>query len=252
MTDDREFTKKRLSELAKKSYNSGIFTFTEFLGLDERSAFSEIKSTLHGIKYTVFGGADGTERVMIRFGDEDELGYRVDFPIITLKAEPKAKKWADKLSHRDLLGALMNLGIERSLIGDIVIRDDGAYIFAEERIAEFITENLTKAKHTDLKVSVIEKLPEGELFKTEIRTVQCQSPRADAAVAKVFCMSREESLGYFSRGLVFIDGRLCENNSKELKEGECVSVRTKGRFIYKGVASLSKKGKLNIQVELFV
>lgn len=252
MAEDFDFIKKRLRELAEKSYNSGIFTFTDFLGLEEQSAFSEIKSSLRGIKYTAFGGAEGTSRVMLRFGDEDELGYSVDFPIVLLKAAPKSQKWADKLTHRDILGAVLNLGIERSSVGDIVIKENVAYIFVHEKIATFIKESLTQAKHTELSVTESEKLPDGELFKTEARLVQCASPRIDAVVAKAFSLSRDDSLTLFKRGLVFVDGRICENNSRELKEGETVSVRTKGRFIFRGTQSLSKKGKLNISLEVFV
>ncbi len=252
MNEEYEFIKKRLLELAKKSYNSGIFTFTDFLGLEEQSAFSEIKTQIKGIKYTEFGGALGASRIMIRFGNEDELGYKTDFPIKLLRAYPKAQKWADKLTHRDILGALMNLGIERALIGDIVLRENETYIFVNERIADFVQSELVRAKHTDLCVSEAENLPSGELFKTEGRTVQCQSPRADAVIARLYSLSREESLGYFKRGLVFVNGRLCESASRELKEGETVSVRTKGRFIYKGLIGLSKKGKMNISLEVFV
>ena len=59
MTSDTDLIKKRFIELAKKSYNSGIFVFTEFLGLAEQSAFSEIKREISGIPYTAFGGAEG-------------------------------------------------------------------------------------------------------------------------------------------------------------------------------------------------
>ena len=57
MIADYELLKKRFSELARKSYNSGIFTFTDFLGLAEQSAFDEIKRELRGIPYEAFGGA---------------------------------------------------------------------------------------------------------------------------------------------------------------------------------------------------
>ncbi len=252
MTEEYQFIKKRLLELARKSFSAGIYTFTDFLGLEEQSAFAEIKHDLKGIKYVYFGGAYGTSRVMIRFGDEEALCYAQDFPIKILKAVPKAQKWADKLTHRDILGAIMNLGIERALIGDIVIRENEAFIFVHERIAEFIKSELLRAKHTDLTVSEAESLPEGPLFKTEGHAVQCNTPRADAVLAKLFSLSREESVGYFKRGLIFIDGKLCTSPSRELKDGEIVSVRTKGRFIYKGVTGLSKKGKMNILLEVFV
>ena len=59
MTESYDLLKKRLVELANKSYNSDIFTFTQFLGLAEQSAFSEIKKEIRGIPYTSFGGAKG-------------------------------------------------------------------------------------------------------------------------------------------------------------------------------------------------
>ena len=73
MSGESELLKKRFVELAQKSYNSDIFTFTDFLGLAEQSAFAEIKRELGGIRYTAFGGANGAERVVIRFGSEEEL-----------------------------------------------------------------------------------------------------------------------------------------------------------------------------------
>ena len=68
MTDEAELLKKRFTELANRAYNSGVFTFTSFLGLAEQSAFAEIKRSLGSIPYTAFGGAQGCERVVIRFG----------------------------------------------------------------------------------------------------------------------------------------------------------------------------------------
>ena len=252
MSNEREFFKKRLSELATRAYASGVFTFTDFLGLEEQSLFSEVKNALGGIKYTVFGGTAGTERIMVRFGDEEELGWCCDFPIVTLKIEPKAKKWADKLTHRDILGALMNLGIERSQLGDIVIRDEEAYLFAKTTVSDFIMQELTRAKHTDLLVSAVDTVPEGELYKTEELTVQVSSERLDAVIARVFSLSREDAQNLFSKRLVFASGREIESASYSPKENEKISVRGHGRFIYRGVSSLSKKGKLNVKIEKYI
>ena len=75
MREDYTLEKKRFLELGRKSYNSGIYTFTDFLGLGEQSAFAEIQRELSGIPYTPFGGTEGCERVMIRFGSEELCGY---------------------------------------------------------------------------------------------------------------------------------------------------------------------------------
>lgn len=252
MTDDTELLKKRFIELANKSYNAGIFVFTDFLGLSEQSAFSEIKKEIRGIPYTAFGGAEGTERVMIRFGSEEDLGYEVPFPISVIKAEPVSQKFADKLTHRDFLGAILNLGIERSTVGDIAIIDNVGYIFASEDIAEYITSSLNRVKHTDMRLKIVDKLPEGELYKTETRRVQANGERIDAIIAKVFGLSRDDSSTLFKKRLVFVDGRCTENTSYIPKEGEVISVRGHGRMIYRGYDSFTKKGKMNIVVDLYV
>ncbi len=252
MNDERELLKKRFLELAEKSYNAGIFLFTDFLGLAEQSAFQECRAALRGIKYAAFGGAEGAERVMIRFGDEDELGYELPFPITVLKVAPTSQKFADKLTHRDFLGALLNLGIERSVLGDIVIIDNVGYVFVKEDMADYVKGSLLRVKHTDVRISVIEDLPEGELYRREERRIQISSERLDAVIAKVFSLSRDDAQALFTRGLVFVGGRCIESASYTPKADDVISVRGYGRMIYHGFDSLSKKGKLNATVELYV
>ena len=251
MNDDRELLKKRFAELAKKSYNQGCFTFTDFLGLAEQSAFSEILREIFGIPYTVYGGADGAERVIIRFGSPDELGYEMPFPIKVLHSVPTAGAYSEKLSHRDFLGTVLGLGIDRRCVGDIVLRDGGAYIFVKDEVADFIADNLTRARHTPLSTKIVDALPEGELYKTELRRVQANGERLDALIAKLYSLSREDAQALFSKKLVFASGRCIESTSYVPKEGEVISVRGTGRFIYRGYDSLTKKGKLNINLEVY-
>jgi RNA-binding protein YlmH len=252
MSDEYELLKRRMVELARRSYNSGIFTFTDFLGLAEQSAFSEVSREISGIPYSAFGGAEGAERVMIRFGSEEELGYSQPYPISTLKIEPLSQKYAEKLTHRDFLGAIMNLGIERDTLGDIVIIDNVGYLFAKEDIAAYLAESLTKVRRTDVKSTVTDSLPEGELYRTERRSVQANGERLDALVAKVFSLSREDAQSLFKKRLVFANGRQIDSTSYIPKEGEKISVRGHGRFIYLGPQSLTRKGKMNIAIEVYV
>lgn len=249
---ERELLAKRFAELERKSREGGYFLFSDFLGLNEQAVFEEVKRGLGRISYTAFGGAEGAERVMIRFGDEEEIGYGMPYPITCLKIEPKSQKFADKLTHRDFLGATLNLGIDRATLGDIIIRDNVGYLFCKDEIAEYIISSLTRVKHTDVTLSVAESLPSGELYKTEPRRVQAVGERLDAIIAKVFSLSRDEANTYFKRRLVFVSGRLTENNSYIPKPDECISVRGLGRFIYRGYSSTSKKGKLNIDIDVYV
>lgn len=252
MTAEEELLYKRLTELAGKAERGGYFTFSDFLGLGEQSVFNMAKSAIGRTSYTLFGGAEGCERVMVRFGDEEELGYSEPFPIKIIKIRPKSPKYAEKLSHRDYLGSILSLGIERKHLGDIAIRDDCAYLFASETVFEYIASSLERIRHTDVTAEVAEELPDGELFRTERMRIQCSDERVDALIAKVFKLSREEAQRLFARRLVFISGRLTESTSAIPKPGEVVSVRGHGRFIYQGYESLSKKGKLNIDIDLYV
>lgn len=252
MNDEIELLKKRFIELYNKADRGEYYTFTDFLGLSEQSAFGELVSKLDPACITKYGGAVGAERIMIRFGDIGQIGYDVPFPIKCVKVEPLSQKFADKLTHRDFLGALMNLGIERCMLGDVVIRDNVGYVFSEEKIAEFITGELSRVKRTDVKASIIEKLPDTELYKTEPKRIQIQSERIDAVIAKTYLVSRDDAQALIKRGLVFVNGKEVSGAAYAPKENDKVSVRGHGRFIYRGFDSTSRKGKLNAIVEIYV
>lgn len=250
--EEAELYKKRFAELAARSYNAGIFTFTDFLGLGEQAAFEEIRKGLGGVHVTAFGGTEGAERLMLRFGDPDELGYEEEFPIAVLKLTPVAPKFAERLTHRDILGALMNLGIERRTLGDIAVLESEAYLFAKDDVASFICDELKRVRHTDVQVALSDSAPVGALYKTERTTVQVASERLDAVIAKLYSLSREEAQRLFKRDLVFVSGRLCSSVAYAPKVGDVISVRGFGRFIYRSYETLSKKGKPNVLLDVYV
>ena len=248
---ERELLVKRFIELARKSEH-GYFTFTDFLGLAEQSAFREATHAIGRIRYDIFGGSEGTERVMVRFGDPEELGYESPYPISILKITPRSEKYAEKLTHRSYLGATLNLGIERAVLGDIVVRHPIAYIFCKEDIADYIKDNLTRVSHTDVSAEIVEALPEGDLYKTEVRRVQTVGERLDAVIAKLYHLSRDDANTLFNKSLVFADGREITNNSYIPKVGECISVRTMGRFIYLGPVGTTRSGRLSIELSVYI
>lgn len=86
----------------------------------------------------------------------DALAFTWEYPVTCLKAEPKAKKFSEDLGHRDYLGAILNLGIDRSVIGDILIQDHVAWIFCHNKIADFLIENLDRVRHTAVRLSAVD------------------------------------------------------------------------------------------------
>ena len=242
---------KRLQDLANRAYRQNQFTFTDFLSLAEADVFWKMEPELRGVGYKVWGGKENADRVVIRFGNPEELGYEAEFPIACIHVEPLNQKFADDLTHRDFLGALMNLGIERETLGDIVVGEKQAYLFCLENMTEFICDNLNKVKHTNVKCRVTTEVKELLQEEPKKQTLQVQSPRADAVIAKTYNLSREESIALFRAGKVFIAGRSCENNSRLLKAGETVNARGFGKFIYLGEKGETRKGKLNVEVAIY-
>lgn len=82
----------------------------------------------------------------------------------------------------------------------------------------------------------------------EEKLIQISSARTDALIAGVYHLSRTESNELFREQKVFINGRLCENNSRALKEGDQITVRGYGKFAYEGEKGISRKGKVNVRV----
>ncbi len=250
---DEQQLKNRIKDLADKAFRQNTYTFTGFLGLSEQDVFWKTESgrELAHIGYTLWGGYEGAERKVVRFGSEEDFGYEEDYPIVCLHVKPLLAKFADKLSHRDFLGALMNLGIERSTIGDIRVGDKEAYLFCLESVAEYICTTLDKVKHTNVKCQVVAELQDIPLEEPESREVLLPSLRLDACLAKVYNESRGDILDMFRAGKVYVNGRLCENNSKTLKEGDVVNLRGYGKFIFSGEKYETKKGKLSVEINIY-
>ena len=243
--------KNRLRDLAERSYTQGIFTFTGFLGLSEQEIFWQQEKELRHAGYTLEGGCQGADRVVVRFGSVRELGYEVAFPIVCIHISPLQQKFADNLSHRDFLGALMHLGIDRSTLGDIKVGDKEAYLFCLDSMADFICENLEQIRHTHVKCSITEDFQGIGQEEPEVLLIQVQSLRVDAVLAKVYNVSREKSLELFRTGKVYVNGRLCENNSRLLKTGETVNARGYGKFTLTGEPRETRKGKLAVEAAVY-
>lgn len=248
--------KKRFVDLYNKSFKQNTFEFTDFLSVSEQSEIYEIKE-ISPDAFTVSGGFCDAERCMVRFGNVSELGYEEPFPISILKIEPLSVKFSDELSHRDFLGALMNLGIKRETLGDIIVAGEKtggkiinctAFLFCMDNMAEYIIASLDKVKHTTVRVSKVEELPALAIPEPEEYEFQSASERLDGIIAGLYNKSRSEVKNYFTGKLVFLNGRLIENPGHTLKEGDRVTVRGFGRLTYIGVNGVSKKGRLYIKV----
>lgn len=247
-----ELFEKRLLDLANQSYGQGRYTFSNFLDLYEQSIVVSLKKREKAFSYDIFGGYEKAERRMVRFGSLEELGYEQEYPMTLLHLRPLSGKFAEKLSHRDYLGSLMNLGIERNLIGDIIVMDKEAYVFVKDTIGPFLMQEWTKVRHTlmDVREVPIQEFQYTPRFE-EIRGF-CTSFRVDVMVSFLCKTSRKESVDLIKSQKVFVNSCLVESNSAVLKEGDILSVRGFGKAIFEEIGGQSKKGRFMITMKKYI
>ena len=249
--DKEELFIKRIRELANMAYQRDITTFTDFLNLNERNILNGQNLHKLGVAVEGFGGYENAERQMVAF-HPDALAFTWEYPIDCIRLEPKAVKFSEDLTHRDYLGAILNLGVDRSVVGDILIEDHAASFFCLRRMTDFFLENLCRVRHTTVVASKIKDPGDIPEPKLNLITGTCASVRLDSLIALAFGTSRSSIVHCIEEGLVFVNGRLITSNGYEPKEGDIISVRKKGRFIFDGVTRQTKKGRLGVRILLYI
>lgn len=243
MDRDDELFLKRVKELAYQTDNKGYTTLTDFLNLNEINLFLNNLKDLPQVHYKLWGGYEEAERRRLAFTVTEDIPLE-EYNIDVIQISPLNAKFADSLTHRDFLGAILNLGIERGKLGDIIIKENIGYVFADHRIATYIADSLCKIKHTNVSclLTSIQKIDIAPSFK-EIKG-SISSVRLDTILALALKSSRSSITGLIAGGKVFVNSRLVMQNSVTLKENDIISVRGHGKFIYRGITNQTKKGRL--------
>ncbi len=250
MPDDDQFLKKRFAELARRSSARGIWVYSEFLTLAQQDLLTQSARSLDA-PFTLWGGLPAAERKLAAFGSPALCGCEPDFPLACVELRPKAPKFAEDLTHRDYLGALMSLGMRRELLGDMVLRDGAASLLCLKTAAEYICDNLVRARHTDLVCALADAPPEQAAALPDESFLVVASARLDALVGAVFRLSRSEARALVESGVVFVDSRLVDASAYTPPDGSIISVRGRGRFLYEGVERTTKKDRLRVCVRIY-
>ena len=238
-----ELDAKRLRELALRAVHTGRPQYTRFL---EPSMLNEVRHAAGecGAQCMLYGGWPEAERVMAAFfdGDPPEPG---DFPMRTIRIE-----WNPKFAnpgHRDLLGAVMGLGIEREATGDIVMatwRDRPcAALFSNDELADYIAANLDSVGRATVKVEPAEEVPELRPPEGRELRVTVQQPRLDAVLAAGCRLSRAEAQRLIAAGLVKLNHVPNLHADARLREGDLISTRGYGRLRVDALPGESRRGR---------
>ena len=245
MEKEEQLFRKRIQELAENAYSRDIPLHTDFLTLAEQTVFQNMSATLPPVKFVLSGGFPMSERKVLCFlaSYEEEL-YAP--PFVCLKIVPANRRFAEKLTHRDYLGAIMNLGIERAMIGDIVVKDLDGYVMVLKKISRYVLENLDTVGRTAVEAAVWEGAE--ELLEPEYEEVAgtVSSVRLDAVVALCGRVSRTKAAGLIAGEKVFINGQAVLSPSRQMEPGEILSIRGVGKFLFSRNGGQTKKGRISV------
>ena len=149
--NEEEVLVGRIQDLAEQCYHRDVPSHTEFLTLAEQDLFYRTVNKIPGVRYVLSGGYEAAERKAALFlPSYAEDGDASMLPIAVVRISPLNEKFADALSHRDFLGSLMNLGVERYKLGDILIDGNQAYLICMADMADYICAELKKVRHTSV------------------------------------------------------------------------------------------------------
>lgn len=239
----------RLHDLADLALQRNVTVHSHFLNLYEQTTFMSISHAFKEVRYDLFGGYPDAERKLVCFVSRyEDMSYDC---LCYICVKPCNLKFAEDLSHRDYLGALMHLGIERHMIGDILVDGNQGHIIALKQVEAVICEELTKVRNTKVR-AVLERVEDIHLIRrSEWKFVNMASRRLDVAIAAVYHLSRNLAANYILGEKVFVNARMTSNHSYLLKDEDLISVRGLGRFRMLGNERTTRKGRLSLQVEVF-
>jgi len=245
--DQQDLLIAHMEDLSKKAAKTG-YAASRFL-----TPAQALLIERHFKKYnnlTFDGGVDNAEYTRAIFSNPDWGIYNRSELFAALRFNYRAQ---DKLTHRDILGALMALGIKRDTLGDIHCGEASATLVCLPELGGYIAESLIKIGRAGISATVIslDELDERQ-ENLAIKTHNVASLRLDVILCATFNLSRTKASTLIAANRVNVNHQPCLHPSKELSEGTLLSVRGMGRAKLVEVGGMSKKGRIFVQIGLYV
>ncbi len=252
--DKNKFLQSKISDRARQALENFYITNTEFLDLHEQTLARAQVREIKDLRPYFFGGYNDAERRILilsprEYEEMDLLEQRQFLRVLEIRIQKSTRN----LTHRDYLGAVLGLGIERRMIGDILVREDGADMIVCPEIVPFLLQEYRSVGSAD--VVATEKtfdqliLPEGR-----IREFQDTVPslRLDNLISTAFKVSRSQAVKAIRSGLVSVNHMESVKADQRVAEGDVLILRGKGKAILQGVQGESKKGRIWIEIKQYV
>lgn len=226
--------------------------YPKYLGFFNEQEASVVLSCLRGVSgvsYQMWAGYEQGERVMLGIFPAGEEVRTEDFPIEAVCFTYRAQ---DRLTHRDFLGALMALGIERSTVGDIVVGNGRTTVFLHSNIAGYCLAQISKIGAVGVRAEAADPAALCAAPRFEEKSTTIASARLDNVVCAVCNTSRARAAEWIADGLVAVDGIITTKGTKQLS-GSCkLSVRGCGKFVILDAEQQTRRGRLVLQYKKYI
>lgn len=243
----------RVLDKLELTRSRSIPSHSGFLSPREQASVQALLHVCGHPRNAFFGGFQGAERAVCMFlpdwaEEEDFLGGE-DCPICALRASFTGAG----LSHRDFLGAVLGLGLDREKIGDLLVGDGHCDLLILEEVQDFLLLHLDQAGRTRLTLSPLplDRIEPPELRVKIIRDT-VSSLRLDAAAASGFSLSRGKAADLIASGRFQLNHQECLKPDRAVAEGDVLTCRGLGKCVIKEVGGPSKKGRIMLVLERYV
>lgn len=241
--DTLEAFKNRIYTLKLDAYKRDILL--PFYTIEQQEIIEHCFKKKDDVQVYFYGGYENAEykRVLISLNTVSSP----DFSIITLKINYNNK--TDTISHRQILGSILALGLKREVIGDIIKVSDDYYFFAVSNMKEFIIDNLHYIGKAKVEIEQYFEKLNYEIEYAE-RIVFLPSMRLDNVLANSYNLGRKKAKELVESGLVKVNHLIVTNTAKIIKENDVLSVRGKGRLIVGQLVGKSKSDNLILKIRI--
>lgn len=243
----------RALDQMERAQNRSIPCATQFLSPAQRAALEPLLAASGHPKHLFHGGYEGAERTVCAFlpdwQESEDWPAEEELAAIEAAYPPTG---AD-LTHRDLLGGLMGIGLTREKVGDILVGGTAAQIVCLKDAAPIILSQFDQAGRYRLK---LKEIPLSSLSPApaEVKLIHdtVAALRLDAVLASGFSLARGKAADLVTTGRVSLNHRECLKPDRPVAQGDVLTCRGLGKCVVKTVGGQSRKGRIIIEIERYL
>lgn len=242
--EEREVVIKIYDSMSLAS-SKNITVFTKFFSTPNIWTYFIKSFNSKNLKVEALGGYNECERKLLSFNNF----YNDLYPYKIIKILNKSK--FTTLNHRDYLGTLMSLGIERSKLGDLRVVDNAAVVPVYDELVDYIMNGVEFVKKAPVEISIISEydLPQSDLVEDSIII---PSLRIDNFISKLANVSRGKSLDLIDSNKVLVDYSKVKGKNQEIVEGQTITISGIGKFVVGDIIGNTKSGRYRINIKKYV